>query len=195
MMFSKQQQITTLWIEFLDGNELAFSRLYLLFFDDLLAYGHRVGGDDKMVEDAIQDLFVKLYQKKNELQDNTKLRPFLFRALKNQIYNQHLRNSKLRSLENYDFNLNYTIDEEVFSNEQQGLSEEVHHIMRGLSGRQKEIIYLRFVHEMSFDEISEIMDIHVQSARNLLFRSIEKIRKGVPMASFLSVLQAITIQL
>lgn len=44
MMFSKQQQITTLWIEFLDGNELAFSRLYLLFFDDLLAYGHRVGG-------------------------------------------------------------------------------------------------------------------------------------------------------
>lgn len=148
-----------------------------------------------MVEDAIQDLFVKLYQKKIELQDNTKLRPFLFRALKNQIYNQHLRNSKLRSLENYDFNLNYTIDEEVFSNEQQGLSEEVHHIMRGLSGRQKEIIYLRFVHEMSFDEISEIMDIHVQSARNLLFRSIEKIRKGVPMASFLSVLQAITIQL
>ena len=132
MMFSKQQQITTLWIEFLDGNELAFSRLYLLFFDDLLAYGHRVGGDDKMVEDAIQDLFVKLYQKKIELQDNTKLRPFLFRALKNQIYNQHLRNSKLRSLENYDFNLNYTIDEEVFSNEQQGLSEEVHHIMRGL---------------------------------------------------------------
>lgn len=119
----------------------------------------------------------------------------MFRALKNQIYNQHLRNSKLRSLENYDFNLNYTIDEEVFSNEQQGLSEEVHHIMRGLSGRQKEIIYLRFVHEMSFDEISEIMDIHVQSARNLLFRSIEKIRKGVPMASFLSVLQAITIQL
>ncbi len=195
MMFSKQQQITTLWIEFLDGNELAFSRLYLLFFDDLLAYGHRVGGDDKMVEDAIQDLFVKLYQKKNELQDNTKLRPFLFRALKNQIYNQHLRNSKLRSLENYDFNLNYTIDDEVFSNEKQGLSEEVHHIMRGLSGRQKEIIYLRFVHEMSFDEISEIMDIHVQSARNLLFRSIEKIRKGVPMASFLSILQAITIQL
>lgn len=78
MMFSKQQQITTLWIEFLDGNELAFSRLYLLFFDDLLAYGHRVGGDDKMVEDAIQDLFVKLYQKKIELQDNTKLRPFCF---------------------------------------------------------------------------------------------------------------------
>ncbi len=192
MTLSEQQQIITLWKEYLDGNELAFSRLYFLFFDDLLTYGRRIGGDDGMVEDVIQDLFVKLYQRKLELHDNTKLRPFLFRALKNRVYNQLLRHSKQRSLEDYEFNLNYTIDDEVFSNEKQRLSDEVHRIMRGLSGRQKEIIYLRFVHEMSFDEISEIMDIHVQSARNLLFRSIEKIRKEVSMTSFLSVLQAIT---
>ena len=192
MTLSEQQQIITLWKEYLDGNELAFSRLYFLFFDDLLTYGRRIGGDDGMVEDVIQDLFVKLYQRKQELHDNTKLRPFLFRALKNRVYNQLLRHSKQRSLEDYEFNLNYTIDDEVFSNEKQRLSDEVHRIMRGLSGRQKEIIYLRFVHEMSFDEISEIMDIHVQSARNLLFRSIEKIRKEVSMTSFLSVLQAIT---
>lgn len=192
MTLSEQQQIITLWKEYLDGNELAFSRLYFLFFDDLLTYGRRIGGDDGMVEDVIQDLFVKLYQRKHELHDNTKLRPFLFRALKNRVYNQLLRHSKQRSLEDYEFNLNYTIDDEVFSNEKQRLSDEVHRIMRGLSGRQKEIIYLRFVHEMSFDEISEIMDIHVQSARNLLFRSIEKIRKEVSMTSFLSVLQAIT---
>lgn len=192
MTLSEQQQIITLWKEYLDGNEFAFSRLYFLFFDDLLTYGRRIGGDDEMVEDVIQDLFVKLYQRKHELHDNTKLRPFLFRALKNRVYNQLLRHSKQRSLEDYEFNLNYTIDDEVFSNEKQRLSDEVHRIMRGLSGRQKEIIYLRFVHEMSFDEISEIMDIHVQSARNLLFRSIEKIRKEVSMTSFLSVLQAIT---
>lgn len=192
MTLSEQQQIITLWKEYLDGNELAFSRLYFLFFDDLLTYGRRIGGDDGMVEDVIQDLFVKLYQRKLELHDNTKLWPFLFRALKNRVYNQLLRHSKQRSLEDYEFNLNYTIDDEVFSNEKQRLSDEVHRIMRGLSGRQKEIIYLRFVHEMSFDEISEIMDIHVQSARNLLFRSIEKIRKEVSMTSFLSVLQAIT---
>ena len=36
-----------------------------------------------MVEDLIQDLFLKLYQKKIILEDNTRLRPFLFRALKN----------------------------------------------------------------------------------------------------------------
>lgn len=190
-MLSDQEQITSLWMEFLAGDELAFSRLYLLFFDDLLMYGRRVGGDDLIVEDAIQDLFIKLYQKKIALEDNKKLRPFLFRSLKNLIYTQLLRDAKLTSFDDYEcpFNLEYTIDDQVFTNQEQQLSDEVHRFMRGLSNRQREIIYLRFVHEMSFEEISVIMDIHVQSARNLLARSMDKIRKEASMVSLLCFLQ------
>lgn len=191
MVLSDQEQITSLWMEFLAGDELAFSRLYLLFFDDLLMYGRRVGGDDLIVEDAIQDLFIKLYQKKIALEDNKKLRPFLFRSLKNLIYTQLLRDAKLTSFDDYEcpFNLEYTIDDQVFTNQEQQLSDEVHRFMRGLSNRQREIIYLRFVHEMSFEEISVIMNIHVQSARNLLARSMDKIRKEASMVSLLCFLQ------
>ena len=96
MTLNDQKHIINLWIQFLNGNETAFSQLYCLFFDDLLTYGRRVGGDNEMVEDLIQDLFLKLYQKKIILADNTRLRPFLFRALKNLIYNQLLRNERLR---------------------------------------------------------------------------------------------------
>ena len=179
MTLNDQKRIIDLWVQFWGGNEMAFSQLYCLCFDDLLAYGRRVGGDNEMVEDLIQDLFLKLYQKKIILEDNTKLRSFLFRALKNLIYNQLLRNAKLQSLPDYDFafDLDYTIDEQLSWMHDQGLSDEVHHILKGLTGRQKEIIYLRFIHEMSFEEISEIMKINIQSARNLLFRSMEKIRK------------------
>ena len=162
MTLNDQKRIISLWMQFLDGNEIAFSQLYCLFFDDLLTYGRRVGGDNETVEDLIQDLFLKLYQKKITLEDNTRLRPFLFRALKNLIYNQLLRSSKL-----------------------QPLSDEVYRMLRGLTGRQKEIIYLRFIHEMSFDEISEIMEINIQSARNLLVRSMEKLRKEAILAVIL----------
>lgn len=186
MTLNDQTRIIDLWVQFWDGNEMAFSQLYCLCFDDLLAYGRRVGGDNEMVEDLIQDLFLKLYQKKIILEDNTKLRSFLFRALKNLIYNQLLRNAKLQSLPDYDFafDLDYTIDEQLSWMHDQGLSDEVHHILKGLTGRQKEIIYLRFIHEMSFEEISEIMKINTQSARNLLFRSMEKIRKNLHQLLF-----------
>lgn len=195
MTLNDQKRIIDLWVQFWDGNEMAFSQLYCLCFDDLLAYGRRVGGDNEMVEDLIQDLFLKLYQKKIILEDNTKLRSFLFRALKNLIYNQLLRNAKLQSLPDYDFafDLDYTIDEQLSWMHDQGLSDEVHHILKGLTGRQKEIIYLRFIHEMSFEEISEIMKINIQSARNLLFRSVEKIRKESSSATILFLINVLSI--
>lgn len=195
MTLDDQKHIISLWIQFLDGNENAFSQLYCLFLDDLLTYGRRVGGDNEMVEDLIQDLFLKFYQKKIILEDNTRLRPFLFRALKNLIYNQLLRNAKLQPLPDYDFafDLNYTIDEQLSLTQDQGLSDEIHHILKGLTGRQKEIIYLRFVHEMSFEEISEIMEINIQSARNLLTRSMEKLRKEVSSTTILFFIYMISI--
>ena len=195
MTLNDQKRIIDLWVHFWGGNEMAFSQLYCLCFDDLLAYGRRVGGDNEMVEDLIQDLFLKLYQKKIILEDNTKLRSFLFRALKNLIYNQLLRNAKLQSLPDYDFafDLDYTIDEQLSWMHDQGLSDEVHHILKGLTGRQKEIIYLRFIHEMSFEEISEIMKINIQSARNLLFRSMEKIRKESSSATILFLINVLSI--
>ena len=195
MTLNDQTRIIDLWVQFWDGNEMAFSQLYCLCFDDLLAYGRRVGGDNEMVEDLIQDLFLKLYQKKIILEDNTKLRSFLFRALKNLIYNQLLRNAKLQSLPDYDFafDLDYTIDEQLSWMHDQGLSDEVHHILKGLTGRQKEIIYLRFIHEMSFEEISEIMKINIQSARNLLFRSMEKIRKESSSVTILFLINVLSI--
>ena len=125
MTLNDQKRIIDLWVQFWGGNEMAFSQLYCLCFDDLLAYGRRVGGDNEMVEDLIQDLFLKLYQKKIILEDNTKLRFFLFRALKNLIYNQLLRNAKLQSLPDYDFafDLDYTIDEQLSWRHDHGLSD------------------------------------------------------------------------
>lgn len=179
MTLNNQKRIIDLWMQFLEGNETAFSELYSLFFDDLLAYGRRVGGDHEMVEDVLQDLFLKLYQKKITLNDHTKLRPFLYRSLKNLIYNQLLRNARVQPLPDDEptFDLNYTIDDSQFHLGDYDLSDEVENILCGLTGRQKEIIYLRFIHEMSFEEISEIMEINIQSARNLLARSMEKLRK------------------
>lgn len=43
MTLDDQKHIISLWIQFLDGNENAFSQLYCLFLDDLLTYGRRVG--------------------------------------------------------------------------------------------------------------------------------------------------------
>jgi hypothetical protein len=41
------------------------------------------------------------------------------------------------------------------------------------------VVLLRFNHELEFQEIAMVMDMNVQSARNLLFRALENIRRDM----------------
>ena len=45
-----------------------------------------------------------------------------------------------------------------------------------LTPRQREIMYYRFVQELSMDDICKLMDLHYQSAQNLIQRSLKKIK-------------------
>ncbi len=46
-----------------------------------------------------------------------------------------------------------------------------------LSARQKEIIYLKFYQNLSYEEVSDIMNINYQVARNLLSQAIKTMKK------------------
>ena len=51
--------------------------------------------------------------------------------------------------------------------------------MDGLTDRQREVILLRFFHGLEFHEISQVLEMNIQSVRNLLFRALDKIRKDM----------------
>ena len=46
-----------------------------------------------------------------------------------------------------------------------------------LSPHQQEIIYLYYVNELKHEDIAEILGINYQSSKNLLFRSLSKLKK------------------
>jgi RNA polymerase sigma-70 factor (ECF subfamily) len=45
-----------------------------------------------------------------------------------------------------------------------------------LSNRQKEIVYLKYYQNLSYEEVSEIMNINYQVARNLLYQAIKSLK-------------------
>lgn len=49
--------------------------------------------------------------------------------------------------------------------------------LNALAPRQKEAIYLRFFEGLNYNEISGIMELNYQSARNLIHRAVEQVRK------------------
>ena len=49
-------------------------------------------------------------------------------------------------------------------------------VMALLSDRQKEVIYLHFQADMTYEEISKLLGINNQSVRNIIYRAMEKVR-------------------
>lgn len=52
----------------------------------------------------------------------------------------------------------------------------VNRLLSGLTRNQREAVHLRFIEGLSYDEISEIMQINYQSVKTLIYRSVLRIR-------------------
>ena len=55
---------TTFWEKIQQGDEEAFRQLYNEYSDLLYGYGMKIAGDDDLVTESIQSLFVYLYEKR-----------------------------------------------------------------------------------------------------------------------------------
>lgn len=182
-MADKKYQITPdsqLWIAFLKGDENAFNLIYKINIQSLYKYGLNFSQDENLVKDCIHDVFVDLYKYRQKLNETNNIRLYLFKALKNSILKAILKNRKFYLLENVDVKFFYesphedTLIEKDTELYQLNL---INDALASLSTRQKEALYLKFNTDLEYEEISKVLDINYQSARNLVYRGIEKIRE------------------
>ena len=169
------------WKLFLEGDDQAYSWIYTHYIQVLYNYGLQITPDSEIVKDCIQDVFVKIYKAKKKLTVPQNPKVYLMIALKNNIYNTF---NQERLQKNYAFSLYQTEEQLTVKNEfidQEARHEEMNNIkrmMKILTPRQREVIYYRFIEELSYDEICQIMGLNYQSAYNLLQRSLQKIREA-----------------
>lgn len=169
-----------LWKSFKRGDEEAFELLYKKYFTVLGSYGFHLNSDKFLVEDAIHDLFVDLWRRKEYLSDVENVKFYLFRAIRNQL-SRTIQKDIFEGAEDVDDFLDYL---STLSLEQESIDKESNEIktlaiqksLANLSKRQAEAIYLRFYQGLSLDDASQIMDIPKQVVKNLLSKSYAILR-------------------
>ena len=127
------------------------------------------------------DIFTYLYRNKAQLVSPDNIKVYLFTALKNNLIKQiHKETITENLVEDVPFVLELTVEEQFIQDEQyKNERKQVEKILSLLTSRQKEIIYYRFIQEMSMEEICTLMDLNYQSAQNLIQRSLKKIRSSM----------------
>lgn len=171
-----------LWQAFQKGDEGAYTQLYQLHIKAMYRYGMSlVAVSESFVLDCIHDVFTELWAKRDRLSTPDNIRYYLLRSLKNRI--MHLLERKERPLTpllETDYDALWAEPDtelldalETADNQQQRLQR----LIAQLPPRQQEALKLRFVENMNYDQIGAILAVNQQSAKNLVFRAIEKLRR------------------
>lgn len=74
------------WSLFQSGDQEAFREIYEEFIDVLFAYGSKITHDRELVKDCVQDIFVDLQRLNPNLHHPEYIEFYLFKSLKNAIF-------------------------------------------------------------------------------------------------------------
>lgn len=165
---------------FLGGNDDAFSILYTKYVDELFAYGIGLGFDREALKDAIQDIFYKLYFEKKTLKKVARLKFYLFRSLKNRLFDLHRSTVEQTSISHYEtsFPVKSTIlDHIIGEEERKDVQNHINELLDKITDRQREAIYLRFMQELEYEEVGELMGMTPPAVRKLVSRAIKRMRE------------------
>lgn len=185
---------TYLWARFISGDDYAYSQLYKLYVNEMFAYGTCFTSDRESIKDCIQNVFIRIYGNRDNLKQVDNIKLYLFIALKNGIYNtlKYTESHTSEDISNVSSQLVHSVEEVFIESEEQAHNKKIiEQILHTLTPHQREIIYYRYVEELSYDEICKRMNMNYQSVRNLLHRSIKKIRDTFPDYSALFLLSCI----
>ncbi|WP_156511105.1 MULTISPECIES: RNA polymerase sigma factor [Emticicia] len=175
-----KEQEQALWKDMISGNKRAFENLYKQYFQVLISYGFRITQNENLIEDAIQELFISLWNNRTHLSEVSEVKFYLFRSLKNRIVRQLERDifDKSEDIDSYlDFLISISEEQKKIDSEQSDT--ELDNLQKAISHlplRQQEVINLKYYHDFTLDEIAKLMDVNKQSVSNLLFRSYATLR-------------------
>ena len=167
-----------LMLLFQGGNENAYIELVNRYKDKLINFIFNYLGDIESSEDVVQETMIKLYQKKHYYKEIAKFSTWLYTIAKN-LANTELRKRKQRKTtllsqfskddKMYDLPSN---DNEVGQEIQTEIvSKIIREAVDQLSEKFKTVITLRDIQQLSYEDISEIIDVPIGTVKTRINRA------------------------
>ncbi len=145
----------------------------------LLRFALQLLQNEEEAKDILQDVFLKLWQKRDELGKVENLEAFAIRMIRNRCLDL-IRSRRTISLELVKKNKHV---EENFSEtnylENAELAGLVKRIIAELPDLQRTVIHLRDIEQLEYEEIAEVTELNVNAIRVNLSRARKKVRDEI----------------
>ncbi|MDP3433412.1 MAG: RNA polymerase sigma-70 factor [Bacteroidota bacterium] len=165
------------------GDQKALELLFSIYFPRLNDFARNVVKDDGISQDIVQEVFVKVWEKKAEI-ESLNIEAFLFRLVRNRCidYIKHLKvvnnrlheihvASKYEELYRIDF-----VGNEPYVLIEQELKMKIEKTIQDLPDRCREVFILSRMNGLKNKEIAEKLDINIKNVERHLNRALQSFR-------------------
>ncbi len=156
------------------GQHAAYSVLVMRHANRYVAVAEKVLYQRQEAEDAVQDAFVKLWQKADQFEPETaKFSTWFYRIVVNQCLDRKRKKTADALPEDYDIKDDSNGPEENLVEDQR--AQQMQQAMDLLPERQKTAIVLCYYEGMSNKEAADVLEVNIKALESLLTRG----RKGL----------------
>lgn len=154
-----------------------FKKLYLRLFPELLVYGKTFTKDEHLIEDVIQELFMSFWENQLKYSSVISLDTYLYVSFRNNLVRRLKKAGKYVEIKEHALE-NQSLSEDLGPVKEER-EEKLAQLIAQLPNRQREVLFLRYYKNKSYTEISEILDINYQVARNFSYRALKFLKKNM----------------
>ncbi|PAM93231.1 RNA polymerase subunit sigma-24 [Flavobacterium sp. IR1] len=159
-----------------NGNEAAFKEVYFRYYDKLINLTKRFNDSVLTPEDFVQESFLRLYNKRELLNEDVLLDKQLFTICKNIIINHLNRENKIIQL---DPALDRIEEKEPDLDITEDRKEKLYTFINQLPEQQQKIFTLHKLENLSYKEIAEITELSEKTIANHIYLANKFIRKKI----------------
>ena len=178
MMFSRhtRRRDADLVVKIADGDEGAFAELLRRHRDAVYGFACRMLSDPREAEDVAQETFLRLYRSSSRYRADASLRTYLLTVARN-ICIDHFRKKRPEIMDE----LPETPTQETPLDLLEGAiaADRLEKAIGNLPVNQRTAILLRHTEQLSYQRISEIMDLSIGAVESLLVRARRRLRQDL----------------
>jgi len=173
-----------------NGDILAFDYVYEMYSHKLFSFVFKILKNEAEVDDIVQEVFVKIWESRNKLEDYKLLNSYIFtiaynnsidlirKRISNNKYLEHLKNSA-------SINLTPTIISQIEFNE---LNNKVEKLICNLPDRQKQVYLLQREDCLTYPEIAEKLGISKNTVENHMVKALKYLRQNIDNSLLINML-------
>lgn len=156
------------------GDRNSFNILFEKYYVRLSRFALSYTKSKDLAEEAVQNMFVKIWCQRNHLEITTSVISYLFTAVKNQALNEI---KKLMVRKNYEAEYAEKPIENISSLDEKSFKKEVDSAVDQLPEKCREIFILSRSDGLTYEEIAEYLNISKKTVDNQMGIAFKKLRE------------------